>query len=191
MTTSTGLVVRLRRGNASDADALVLGFERLGTESRYHRFFTPMPSLPASMVAQFTDLDGPGRLAIAAFDPAKPSEVGSTDGLGIGVARCAPGHTDVRAAELAVTVVDDYQGCGVGRVLLEVLVVGALRGGLTTLYGHVLTENTGMIRLFQRLGGRDQHHVRPEPGTRRIAIDLEAAVTTMGPRRALYASLFG
>jgi len=190
VTTSSGLVVRLRRGNAADADALVRGFERLGDESRYHRFFTPMPTLPSHLLEQFINLDEPGRLAIAAFDPAEESEVGSDDGLGIGVARCAPGRDDGRSAELAVTVVDDYQTHGVGRVLLEALVVGALRSGLTTLYGHVLNDNTGMLRLFARLGGRDQFHGRPEPGTRRIAIDLEAAVTTMGPRRARYVQLF-
>lgn len=190
VTTSSGLVVRLRRGTPDDAAALVRGFDRLGDESRYHRFFTPMPTLPAHLVEQFISLDEPGRLAIAAFDPARPSEVGADDGLGIGVARCAPARDDVRAAELAVTVVDEYQSHGVGRVLLEVLVIGALRSGLTTLYGHVLNENSGMLRLFSRLGGRDQFHGRPEPGTRRIAIDLEAAVTTMGPRRAVYATLF-
>ena len=77
-----------------------------------------------------------------------------------------------------------------GDMLLEALVVGALHSGLTLLYGHVLRDNAGMVRLFQRLGGRDQYHERPEPGTRRLAIDLEAAATTLGPRRAVYAQLF-
>lgn len=189
-TTSTGLLVRLRRGRRDDAAALRAGFEHLSDQSRYHRFFTPMPDLPDSLVDRFTDFDDHRALAIGAFDPAELSEVGSCDGLGIGVARCLPGRTDVRSAELAVTVIDSYQGRGVGRVLLEALVVGALRSGLTMLYGHVLHENGGMLRLFSRLGGRDQFHERPEPGTRRIAIDLEAAVTTMGPRRSIYAALF-
>jgi acetyltransferase len=188
--TRTGLPIRLRVGSATDGPALVAGFEHLGTESRYHRFFTAMPRLPDHLLEAFLDLDGETRLAIAAFDPARPSEVGSDDGYGIGVARYLPADTDEQSAELAVTVIDEYQSQGVGRVLLEALVVGALHGGLRSLYGYVMYENAGMISLFRRLGGRDQQIGRPEPGARRIAIDLEAAVTALGPRRDRYAELF-
>jgi len=190
VTTSRGFVVRLRRGLPSDEAALRAGFEHLSEESRFHRFFTAMPELTDQLVEQFVNLDDHGRLAVAAFDPAEPSEVGTDDGLGIGVARCIPARTDVRSAEFAVTVIDPYQGLGVGRVLMEALVVGALRSGLTTIYGHVLHENSAMVRVLGRLGGRDQFHERPEPGTRRIAIDLEAAATTLGGRRRAYATLF-
>jgi acetyltransferase len=188
--TRSGLTVRLRLGSSADADALLAGFEHLGEESRYHRFFTAMPHLPDLLVERFLDVDGRTRLAIAAFDPSRPSDVGTDDGFGIGVARYLPADDDEQAAELAVTVIDEYQGEGVGRVLLEALVVGALHGGLRSLYGYVLYDNEGMIRLFRRLGGRDQYSDRPEPGARRIAIDLEAAVTSLGPRRELYAELF-
>jgi GNAT superfamily N-acetyltransferase len=188
--TRSGLIVRLRLGSSADADALLAGFERLGEESRYHRFFTAMPHLPEPLVERFLDVDGRTRLAIAAFDPSRPSDVGTDDGIGIGVARYLPAEDDEQAAELAVTVIDEYQGDGVGRVLLEALVVGALHGGLRSLYGYVLYDNESMVRLFRRLGGRDQYSERPEPGARRIAIDLEAAVTSLGPRRELYAELF-
>jgi len=69
-------------------------------------------------------------------------------------------------------------------------VVGGLHGGLRSLYGYVMYDNVGMVSLFRRLGGRDQHVERPEPGARRIAIDLEAAATALGPRREHYAQLF-
>jgi GNAT superfamily N-acetyltransferase len=188
--TRTGLPIRLRLGSATDADALLAGFAHLGEESRFHRFFTAMPKLPEHLLETFLDVDGQTRLAIAAFDPARPSEVGSDDGFGIGVARYLPAELDQQAAELAVTVIDEYQSQGVGRVLLEALVVGALHGGLRSLYGYVMYDNTGMVSLFRRLGGRDQHVERPEPGARRIAIDLEAAATALGPRREQYAELF-
>jgi GNAT superfamily N-acetyltransferase len=188
--TRTGLTIRLRLGASTDADALMAGFSHLGEESRYHRFFTAMPRLPDHLLQLFLDLDGQTRLAIGAFDPARPSEVGTDDGLGIGVSRYLPAADDEQAAELAVTVIDEYQGQGVGRVLLEALVVGALHGGLRTLYGYVMYDNAGMVRLFRKLGGRDQHTDRPEPGARRLAIDVEAAVTSLGPRRDLYAQLF-
>ena len=189
-TTSDGTVLHIRLAVAEDRDALVAGFAHLGEESRYHRFFTAMPSLSVSMVERLTDLDDRLRLAIVAFDPSQPSEVGTDEGLAIGVARYAAGRDDERSAELAVTIIDEYQGHGVGRVLLDALVVGALHRGLTSLYGFVMMDNPGMLRLFRRLGGRDQHVGRPEPGIRRINIDLAAATAAMGPRRDLYGALF-
>lgn len=188
--TASGIPVRLRVASHDDADALRAGFERLGEASRYQRFFTAMPRLDDALVETLTTFDGRTRMAIGAFDPGVPSEVGTDDGLGIGVARFIAGAADRNCAELAITVADDYQRHGVGRVLLEALVVGALHAGLVSLYGYVLADNTGMIGLFRRLGGRDQHVERPEPGIRRMAIDLDAAVTAMGPRRRVYEQLF-
>ena len=190
VTTSDGTPIRVRRGLRSDTAALLAGFEHLGEESRYHRFFTAMPILSNPVLDQLTDVDGPYRMAIAAFDPTRDSEVGTDDGYGVGVARCIPSRADQRTAELAVTVIDEYQGRGVGRVLLEALVVGALHGGLTSLYGYVMTTNAPMVHLFGRLGGRDQHVERPEPGVRRLAIDLAAASASMGARGELYATMF-
>jgi GNAT superfamily N-acetyltransferase len=188
--TSTGSLVALRRGLPDDGALILAGFEHLGDESRFHRFFTAMPKLQENVLAQFLQLDGRDRVAVAAFDPKAPSEVGSDEGRGIGVARYLASAEDEQSAELAVTVIDDYHGLGVGRVLLEALVVGALHAGLTSLYGYVLRDNGAMIHVFRRLGGREQFTERPEPGVQRYAIDLAAAVTTFGPRRPRYATLF-
>jgi len=188
--TSTGTVVALRKGLPDDGALILAGFEHLGEESRFQRFFTAMPKLQENVLAQFLELDGRNRMAVAAFDPTQPSEVGTDEGLGIGVARYLASEKDEQSAELAVTVIDEYQGRGVGRVLLEALAVGALHAGLTSLYGYVLRNNGGMIHVFRRLGGREQFTERPEPGVQRYAIDLAAAATTFGPRRDAYASLF-
>ncbi len=188
--TSRDFEVRIRRGDSSDGPALLAGFEHLSDESRFHRFFTAMPKLQQPLLEKFLELDGHHRVAVVAFDPTKPSEVGTDEGLGIGVARYLAGVDDEQSAELAVTVIDEYHGLGVGRVLLEALVVGALHAGLTSLYGYVMRDNAGMISVFRRLGGREQYTERPEPGVQRFAIDLAAAATTFGPRRATYATLF-
>jgi GNAT superfamily N-acetyltransferase len=190
MVTSTGAVVALRRSVPDDGALILAGFEHLGEESRFQRFFTAMPKLQENVLAQFLQLDGRGRVAVVAFDPTEPSELGSDEGLGIGVARYLASDEDEQTAELAVTVIDEYHGRGVGRALLEALVVGALHAGLTSLYGYVLRNNGGMIHVFRRLGGREQFTERPEPGVQRYAIDLAAAATTFGPRREAYATLF-
>ena len=42
-----GSRVRIRQARRTDRDLLVRGFERLGPESRYRRFLTPMHELDA------------------------------------------------------------------------------------------------------------------------------------------------
>ena len=58
------------------------------------------------------------------------------------------------SAEIAVTVADSWQGCGLGRLLLERLIEVARRNGVRCLTGDVLATNARMIRLAQRLGFR-------------------------------------
>jgi GNAT superfamily N-acetyltransferase len=60
--------------------------------------------------------------AIIALDP--------LTGEGVGVARYVRAGADPEVAEVAVTVVDDWQGRGLGRALLERLAARARREGV-------------------------------------------------------------
>jgi ribosomal protein S18 acetylase RimI-like enzyme len=72
---------------------------------------------------------------------------------------------------MAVTVVDDWQGRGLGRLLLDALVLEALENGITRLEGDVLVENRPMQELLRREGAT----FRPGgPGVYRFSIDLPA-----------------
>ena len=55
-------------------------------------------------------------------------------------------------AEVAFVVVDEYQGRGIGRVLIRHLTRIARAGGLRTLVAEVLPENTPMLQLFKTSG---------------------------------------
>ncbi len=57
-----------------------------------------------------------------------------------------------QTAELALAVRDDYQGAGMGRLMLEALVQRARKDGLKRLRAVVLLENAPMLRLLQRYG---------------------------------------
>jgi GNAT superfamily N-acetyltransferase len=56
------------------------------------------------------------------------------------------------AADVAVTVLDDYQRRGIGRMLIEVLAVSARARGVGVLHFDVLAENEGMLGLLRSLG---------------------------------------
>jgi hypothetical protein len=55
-------------------------------------------------------------------------------------------------AELALTVTDDWQGKGVGTLLLEVLCARAREEGITSFTALMLATNTTMMELLEQLG---------------------------------------
>jgi RimJ/RimL family protein N-acetyltransferase len=82
--------------------------------------------------------------AIRAVDP--------RSGESVGVARYTRNPDRPDSAEAAVTVIDGWQGRGLGGVLLDRLTRHATANGITTFTASLLTGNQGMLRLFERLG---------------------------------------
>jgi RimJ/RimL family protein N-acetyltransferase len=167
VTLRDGSRVILRPAVRADRELLVAGFERLSPESRYRRFFAPVKVLSSQLLDYLTTLDYQDHFAWAALS-AEPGPDGRP--LGGGVSRYIR-LEDPAAAEMATTVVDDWQGRGLGRVLLDALVLEALENGITRLEGDVLIDNQPMHELLRREGAS----FRPGgPGVLRFSIDLPA-----------------
>jgi len=66
----------------------------------------------------------------------------------IGIGRTVMDH-DLKTAEIAVLVHDDFQGKGLGYKLMEMLIDIAKEKGLEELRGIVLTENTRILRMVR------------------------------------------
>jgi RimJ/RimL family protein N-acetyltransferase len=162
-----GSRVLIRPGLPTDRELLAREFERLSPESRYRRFFTPMNVMSKSLLDYLTSMDYIDHFAWAALS-ADPGPDGELKGLG--VSRYIR-LKDPTAAEMAVTVVDDWQGRGLGRILLDALVLEALENGITRFEGDVLVENRAMQEMLRRTGAT----FRPEGGgVLRFSIDLPA-----------------
>jgi GNAT superfamily N-acetyltransferase len=126
-----------------------------------------MKVLSPTLLDYLTRLDYVDHFAWGALS-AEPGPDGELRGVGVGrYIRLE----DPVAAEMAVTVVDDWQGKGLGRVLLDALVLEALENGITRLEGDVLVENRPMQELLRRTGARFQ---TGGPGVLRFSIDLPA-----------------
>ncbi len=138
-----GSRIRIRQGHRSDRELLLRGFERLSPESRYRRFLAPMPELNEAAVRYLTEIDHHDHEAIIALDDAT--------GEGIGVARYIRDPNRPTAAELAVTVIDDWQRLGVGGLLLEVLSARAREEGIRTFTALMLATNRKMMVLLKEL----------------------------------------
>jgi GNAT superfamily N-acetyltransferase len=145
-----GSRVVLRPIRTSDVDELRRGFGRLSDRSRYLRFFSPLQRLPDEWAERLTDLDHRTHRAWVAYDPDGDAP---PPGLGVGVARLVELPEDPSCAEAAISVTDDYQGRGVGRLLLEIVTGTAAAAGYTTLVTNVLRENRRMLDLVAEIGG--------------------------------------
>jgi acetyltransferase len=123
------------------------GFRELSSESRHLRFFTAVRELPENVRARLADVDGWRNAAIVAFDAAVmlPDH---PEGKPIGVARWM--GSDDGAPELSITIIDAYQGMGVGTRLMDALLALARKRGVRRIIADVLRENTGMRTLVNR-----------------------------------------
>jgi GNAT superfamily N-acetyltransferase len=72
----------------------------------------------------------------------------------LGAARCIRSTPDTETAELAMAVVDEFQGKGVGTLLLDHLMEEAREQGIRRFRFDVLADNTGMRALAKRLDGQ-------------------------------------
>jgi acetyltransferase len=141
----------------------------LSPQSRYERFLGGGVKLTPELLARLVNVDFSRDAALIATVAFADSETP------VGVGRYALTDED-DTAEIAVTIADAWQGCGLGRLLLERVVDAARRNGVRRLTGDVLATNARMLALARRFEFRIEFH--PEGTTlRRIVKDLDDELT--------------
>jgi GNAT superfamily N-acetyltransferase len=162
VTLQDGRRVLVRPVVPADKDRIVAGLARMSERSRRLRFHSLRAGFSQRELEYLTELDYHDHFAWGAEDADNPEK-------GVAVARYIRDHEDPGAAEVAVTVVDDYQGLGLGETLLRFLAVSASVNDINRLFGEVLPGNDGALRLFRRLGGsRAEDH----NGVQRVHLQL-------------------
>jgi RimJ/RimL family protein N-acetyltransferase len=144
VTLRSGDVVRMRQVQPDDAQALVRAYANLGEQSRYRRFFTVMPELPEATLKAAVEVDHTDHEALVAVPLLSTEIVGECRFIRL------PDQPDT--AEVGVTVVDAWQGRGLGSALLVRLSECALSAGIEYFTAEVLTENRTMLALLPSLG---------------------------------------
>jgi GNAT superfamily N-acetyltransferase len=156
-----GSKVVIRPVQRDDAPLLADGFARLSPQSRRLRFLRTKDELTPAELRYFTDVDHHDHEALGALD--------HPGGRGVGIARYVRDTGDPRAAEIAVTVVDDWQGRGLGTELLAQLSGRARAAGICRFTALASADNRAAAGLLRGAGA---DVVRREHGTVEYEIPL-------------------
>ena len=135
-----GRTAHLRPITADDAERLVAFYEEVSAQSKYFRFFAPMPHLSDKDVARFTQVDHRERVAFVLTVAERIIAVGRYE------------LTNPGEAEVAFLVQDAHQGRGIGLLLLEHLAQAAREHDIHRFVAEVLPDNQRMLQVFHEAG---------------------------------------
>lgn len=138
-----GMPVRIREVQPRDAETLQAYVRRLSPTSRRNRFLGSLSELPQAELDRVTHLDQRSQSALLAV----------TDFAGasimIGEMRLSV-TPDRHSSECALSVADEWQGRGLGTLLIKCLECRARALRVQYLTGDVLRSNVPMQRLAQK-----------------------------------------
>jgi acetyl coenzyme A synthetase (ADP forming)-like protein len=132
--------MRLSPPRSEDTGVLIAFFHALSDESRYSRFHG-QPAIDERAIAPMVDPDWAERGALVGTYEDEVVALGSYVRL-----------RDVRTAEVAFAVADDFQGRGIGTRLLERLAELAAAAGIEEFLAEVLPSNAPMLGVFADAG---------------------------------------
>jgi RimJ/RimL family protein N-acetyltransferase len=141
-----GRRMRLRLGQPDDRELLLEAFGELSEESRYTRWGYAKTRLTDEEIQRLERADGERELALAAVE-LYPS---GRERAGAGLARFVCEPDDPECAEISLTIVDDWQGQGLGKLMLDRLLAAMSERGIRRARGRMLATNEPMRRLIAR-----------------------------------------
>jgi RimJ/RimL family protein N-acetyltransferase len=143
-TTAYGIPFEVRPLERDDRRRLAAAFARMSERSRRRRFLGPKPRLSGAELTYLTDIDHRTHEALAAIDP--------EDGAIVGVARYVTEHDAPGTADLALFVVDAWQGQGIASSLGARLVRRAEQNGIVRLTATTFADNRPARAVLRKLG---------------------------------------
>lgn len=149
-----GGLYTVRPIHPDDATMLQAMVRGMSDESRYFRFASTMPEMPARMLARYTLIDYDREMALVAVlkerHTSEEGEVTESERI-IAVSRYIT-NPDQSTCEFSLAVADDFANQGLGtRMMLAIIDVARARG-LSEIIGLILSNNSRMLKLMQALG---------------------------------------
>lgn len=141
----SGEVVTLRPIRPEDEPALARMLQGVSNDSLYMRFFGYIPKINHAWMIRFTHIDYDREMAIVA----EMSRGAGRELLGsVRIIEDAWRET----AEYSILIADHFQGKGLGSIMTDYILDIARDRRIKKVVASVLSQNTSMIRLFQKRG---------------------------------------
>lgn len=169
--TASGDPILLRPLEDADAPLLENAISRFSNQSRYMRFFNGAPSLPPTVMRKLTEVDGSLHLAWVAVD--------ETTGDIIGAVHAMREDAASETAEMAMGLIDEWQGKGIARLLIALLAAEARAKGMTGFNADVLWENRKGRALVAAL---EAESTGSDNGVSHYRIDIAHVLDLFGDR---------
>jgi RimJ/RimL family protein N-acetyltransferase len=157
-----GRQIEIRAMRPSDRDALLAAADRTSDQSLYRRFFGVRRTFSEQEVSAFVNVDFVDEVALVAVirESGRDRVAGGARYIVV-----RPG-----TAEVAFTVVDEFQRQGLASTLLRHLVVLARAAGIGEFIAEVLPDNIAMLKVLER-SGLTQQRTR-ESGVVHVTLQL-------------------
>jgi GNAT superfamily N-acetyltransferase len=141
-----GRWICLRTIRPSDEERIRDGIGAMSERSRYLRFFTAFRTPPDSIVKRLSAVDGHDHIGWGAIllDGQEYPPIAAAHAIRL--------DDKPRTAELAVAVLDDYQGLGIARMLIAAILGDCVGEDVRHLEMQVLGENRAATTLLLGLG---------------------------------------
>lgn len=141
----TGEVVTLRPIRPEDEPAMARMLQGVSNDSLYMRFFGYIPKINHAWMIRFTHIDYDREMAIVA----EISRGAGRELLGsVRIIEDAWRET----AEYSILIADHFQGRGLGNIMTDYILEIARDRKIQKIVASVLSQNTSMIRLFEKRG---------------------------------------
>ncbi len=143
---TNGALVRFRRVQADDEPLIAAAINSSSRETLLHRFFSPIRAVAPDQLRRMLEFDATRETCV----------VGVLENHSARRIICGARYVKLvrpRAAEIAITVHDDFQHSGLGTQLLRLLAQLAWADQLEWFEAEVLSTNQKMLKLVRKLAG--------------------------------------
>ena len=137
----------LRVGSVLPVNALQISnsLKDMSNESIRNRFLGSKKEFSEKELEYLTNLDGLNHYAIGIEERERPNR-------GVAIVRMVRSSEDPEQAEIAISMIDEYQKLGLGALLLNLITLAAVERDITRLSFTYLPQNEGIVRLINKMG---------------------------------------
>lgn len=121
------------------------GLRYMSPESIRYRFLGSKKEFTEKELEYLTVLDGWNHYAVGILERNEPKR-------GVAIIRLVRSSENPSEAEVAITIIDDYQRKGLGTFLMNLILLAARERNIDQLSFTFLPQNEGIINLIERLG---------------------------------------